>query len=249
MKAYIPHKELRYRPTDAAWWTPECTAAIQARRAAWKRLQLDRQLHSSQVDYNLASLLATSTIAQARQRHMTRLRQRISIGALRGKQWWSAVKRAGGHSRNREVPVVVDQNRGQHSTNKAKAECLGQFFSKKCSLGDEDFSDGVFPHVRSRTEKQLLNVHFRIPTVCRARRQLDPSKATGPDGILASLLKSCADELAPPLSKLFSLCFRCGAQPQVWKVAQVVPVHKKSSKSQAKNYRPISLRSIGSKVM
>ena len=100
---------------------------------------------SSLVDYNSASLLATSTIAQARQRHMTLLRQRISTVAPRGKQWWSPVKRAGGPSRIREVPVVVDQDGGQHSTNKAKAKCLGQSFSKKCSLGDEDFSDGVFP--------------------------------------------------------------------------------------------------------
>ena len=130
---------------------------------------------------------------------MTRLRQRISTVAPRGKQWWSAFKRAGGPSRIREVPVIVYQDGGQDGTNKAKAKCLGQSFSKKCSLGDEDFSDGVFPHVRSRTENQLVNVHFRIPTVGRVLRQLDPSKATGPDGIPASLLKSCADELAPPI--------------------------------------------------
>ena len=36
------------------------------------------------------------------------------------------------------------QDRRQHNTNKAREECLGQFF-KKCSLGDEYFSDGVFP--------------------------------------------------------------------------------------------------------
>ena len=35
----------------------------------------------------------------------------------------------------------------------------------------------------------------------------------------------------------------------MWKVAQFVPVHKKSSMSQAKNYRPISLLLIVSKVM
>ena len=55
--------------------------------------------------------------------------------------------------------------------------------------------------------------------------------------------------LAPPFSKLFSLCFRCGIQPSGWKIANVVPVHKKKARSETKNYRPVSLLSIASKVM
>ena len=59
----------------------------------------------------------------------------------------------------------------------------------------------------------------------------------------------CADTLAYPLSKLYTLCFRTGIQPAAWKVANVVPVFKKGSKSIPKNYRPISLLSIISKCM
>ena len=55
--------------------------------------------------------------------------------------------------------------------------------------------------------------------------------------------------LAPVLTKLFSLCFRHGYQPQAWRLANVVPVHKHSSRSQLKNYRPVSLLSVISKVM
>ena len=59
----------------------------------------------------------------------------------------------------------------------------------------------------------------------------------------------CAAELGGPLSKLFSILFRTGVQPLSWKVANVVPIHKKKSKSALKNYRPVSLLSILSKVM
>ena len=61
------------------------------------------------------------------------------------------------------------------------------------------------PAIRYHTNKQLLRVHIRIPTVRRALRKLDTSKTTGLDGIPATLIKSCADELALPPSKLFSL--------------------------------------------
>ena len=55
--------------------------------------------------------------------------------------------------------------------------------------------------------------------------------------------------LAPPFSKLFSLCFRYGIQPSGWKIANVVPVFKKKARSETKNYRPVSLLSIASKVL
>ena len=59
----------------------------------------------------------------------------------------------------------------------------------------------------------------------------------------------CATVLASPLSELFSLCFRHGVQPSPWKTAKVVPVFKKQSRSAVKNYRPVSLLSVVSKVM
>ena len=37
--------------------------------------------------------------------------------------------------------------------------------------------------------------------------------------------------------------------PKDWKIANVVPVHKKKSKSTVTNYRPVSLLSVASKIM
>ena len=76
-----------------------------------------------------------------------------------------------------------------------------------------------------------------------------PSKATGQDGIPARVLKECASELALPLSKLFTLSFVTGACPAAWKIAMVVPVHKKKARSDPRNYRPVSLLPVMSKVM
>ena len=95
----------------------------------------------------------------------------------------------------------------------------------------------------------MTTVRFREATVQRQLRQLDPTQATGPDGIPARVLKQCSKVLAAPLAKLSSLCFRCRVQPSLWKLARVVPIHKKHSHSAVKNYRPVSLLSVFSKVM
>ena len=63
------------------------------------------------------------------------------------------------------------------------------------------------------------------------------------------MLKECAYELALPLSKLFSCCLRSGQQPIAWKTANVIPIHKRESKSKLSNCRPVSLLSVMSKVM
>ena len=55
-------------------------------------------------------------------------------------------------------------------------------------------------------------------------------------------------QLAFPLHLLFNLSFKTGSLPADWKLAHIVPIHKKGDKNDIKNYRPISLTSIISKL-
>ena len=78
---------------------------------------------------------------------------------------------------------------------------------------------------------------------------LDTSKANGPDNISAKMLKSTAVSIAPVLTKFFNLSITTGKLPRVWKTSSVVPIPKAENKSDAKNYRPISLLSVTSKIL
>ena len=55
--------------------------------------------------------------------------------------------------------------------------------------------------------------------------------------------------LCKPLAHIFSLSLKLGIFPRLWKIIDVVALHKKKSKSDPSNYRPISLLSIMSKVL
>ena len=75
---------------------------------------------------------------------------------------------------------------------------------------------------------------------------LDLSRASGPDCILAVVLKNCEPELAYILAELFN---KWVFFPDCWKVSSVVPVFENVGKrSAAKNYCPASLLYVVSRV-
>ena len=70
---------------------------------------------------------------------------------------------------------------------------------------------------------------------------LDSSKAPGLDGISSKFLKDGAEVLALLLCNLVNLSIKQSSFPGQCKIAILKPLFKKSSKSDPKNYRPISL--------
>ena len=102
---------------------------------------------------------------------------------------------------------------------------------------------------KSSTDAQMTELILSELEVEHTLISLDSNKATGPDEIPARLLKVTAPIIAPSLSKLFNKSLRLGSIPEEWKLANVVPLHKKRDKGQTENYRPISLLSIVSKVL
>lgn len=60
--------------------------------------------------------------------------------------------------------------------------------------------------------------------------------------------KNVADIIAEPLSKIINKSFTTGIYPDELKICKIIPVYKKGDKDNIKNYRPISILPIMSKV-
>ena len=78
---------------------------------------------------------------------------------------------------------------------------------------------------------------------------LNSSKAAGPFSIPVYLLKLRKTYLSIPLETMFNLSFNSGCVPDHFKIANVIPVHKKDSVTCVNNYRPISLISIFNRIL
>ena len=95
----------------------------------------------------------------------------------------------------------------------------------------------------------ISSIHILPEEVFHCLSSLDASKAAGIDGIGPRVLKQCAGSIAPLVYHLFSLCISSCSLPGEWRIHLIVPIHKSGSKTDIKNYRPISLLCILSKIL
>ena len=112
----------------------------------------------------------------------------------------------------------------------------------------EPLTHNPFDPPQANNESHAVNMISEFSTFMKLSA-LNPSKAHGPDGIPAWLLKENADLLAGPVSAILNSSFHESRLPPSWKEADVVPVPKQRPiKDINKHLRPISLTSILSKL-
>ena len=95
----------------------------------------------------------------------------------------------------------------------------------------------------------MPNIQIDNNGVIKLLSGLNPSKAKGPELLPTRFLKEAATEIAPYLSFIFQQSINTGEVPPDWKHANVVAMLKKGSRSEAANYRPVSLTSLHCKLL
>ena len=94
----------------------------------------------------------------------------------------------------------------------------------------------------------MSSITFNCNDIATIIRSLDPNKAHGYDMTSICMSKICDKSICKSLELIFQTCIKHRKFPNEWKMANVVPVHKKSEKQIFKNYRPLSLLPICRKI-
>ena len=157
---------------------------------------------------------------------------------------WTAFNRLLNKKKISNIPPLVKDN--NFVTNfTSKARIFNTYFAEQCRPLT---NDSALPNVEYKTNNKLNNIHITHNSITSRINKLNSKKAHGADNISISMLKLCAVEVSIPLKIIFDKCLYCGKFPNLWKKANVQPVHKKGSMQCKKQYRPISLLSICSKI-
>ena len=110
------------------------------------------------------------------------------------------------------------------------------------SHGSVNIPSSCFP------EPKLNSLAFRSSEVQKILENLDVHGGVDPNGLFPSFFKKFSKLLAPKLSVMFRKLIQAGDFPSCWKVASVCPIPKEGNSCQVKDYRPISITPVLSKI-
>lgn len=243
VNTFVPHKLVsneRLKHKRPTWMDDRLLSRIKKKKSAFDRY---RQTREGQ-DYLEYARARNSAKAEARRA----IRDYEREIAKRAKQNPKAFyKYANSKMKTRtKITDLKTKDGSEVTTDKGKAEEFNRFFSSV--FIDEDLNS-IPRFTPSPANNQLLNFEVRDAEVYDLLKKIRVDKSPGPDNLHPRILHECATELTGPLSRLFRNSLESGALPTEWKTAHITPIFKKGRRSDASNYRPISLTSVCCKTM
>ena len=249
MDSHLPQRERRVKYRQQPdWFNTEIADAIKSRDSAKKHKNEDQFKFWRQKVKLLSKRAKKSFYSRS-----------INENKRNPRSLWRNLKELSGKSDQvYQTNYINDDDGNPIEDPLTTAETFNTFFTNifktvsnpPNSLNNES-RDLINRFVSSKTENQNA---FQLPFVAeefilRQLQLLDESKSTGLDGIGPRILKMSHTIIAKPLTKVLNLSIKSSKFPERFKNAKVTPIHKKGSKSDKNNYRPISILPIISKLL
>ena len=147
---------------------------------------------------------------------------------------------------NIKILSIPPKTSGKTITNTVnKANLFNNFFASQCTPLE---NTSKLPPLLMKTNNRLNTIFFKDSDITSIIKSLKATKTHGADNISIRMIQLCGDSITLPLTLIFKFSLRNGIFPATWKMANIIPVHKKEEKNIVKNYRPISLLPIFAKV-
>lgn len=157
------------------------------------------------------------------------------------KRFWRGVKSRRG-DRAGENAIVMEGNGGSTTD---VCNVFAGVFGSVYTVDTGALPTETLPCTNTLSVSNIAIDEVTVETCIKAMR---PTLSAGHDGIPQAILKSYGCILTPVLCAIFINCLKSGIFPSIWKIAVVVPIFKAGKRTDASNYRPISLLCSFSKL-
>ena len=235
ISTHIPKKKIK-KKKQAHWFSNDIKVKLSQKKAAWKMFKVSNAKEDLEV-YKQLELELKHSIKAAKARYETKISSEIKSNP---KKFYSYASKKDATN----ISSVLDQ--GKLLTNDQDiAEALNKFFAS--TFTQEDLNS--VPQLEPRECTKIADVYISHDIVLEKLQHIKESKAPGPDGLYAKILKEVCSEIAEPLACIFRKSLDEGFVIKDWKMAHITPLFKKGNRTAVESYRPISLTSIPCKIL
>ena len=173
-----------------------------------------------------------------------------------GTKLWNLTKAL---NNEQSYPTTISLEKdGKTITGKEVANCFIDNYEDTCSVyipsERKKEVQAELNHQKTNSDAQTtpecMNKDFSLQELNDALESLKNNKSPGPDKITNEMLQHLGPIAKAKLLEIYNNSWKKGQVPQIWKEANMMPVHKPGKKrNEASSYRPISLTSCIGKTM
>jgi hypothetical protein len=233
----VPSKTITIYGNNKPWFRNSIRAKLDAKNEAYKILQSVKSKSTEQTDQDTA------------RQHFNQAKYEVEKEIRQAKS---------------EYRLKIEQQFSSHNASAVwkGLQTITQYKQKATISNDDPTLPDKLNHFYARFDR--LNTTSMPPTnnsgVCdppfvvqesdvrKLLRRQNVKKASGPDGVSSSVLKQCADQLAPVFTDIFNDSLSQCKVPSCFKSAIIVPVPKKAKAVTLNDYRPVALTSVVMKI-
>ena len=251
-----PFKDLRVKNNTRDWFHDEVTEAIQLREKHLKhfkstKLCVDEEFFK-EAKYHVMKLIKENK----REFYINKLKENIG----KPKELWKALKSLGLPSKKRSISNICLKKDDKISfDDKTNVNTPKEFY---CNLASDLVAKLLPPSNRfgitsvRKYYQDVLNLlpckfKFSFVTedfVLKLLKDMNIDKAAGIDNLSGKFLKDAANIFTKPISAICNHSIIYSVFPTDCQIAKLTPLFKKGSTTFPKNYRPISLLPLISKI-
>ena len=237
---YIPKVDKSKSKTKwPKWFNRSIKKNIQRKKALYRAFKRD-QKQSTQKEYLELQTQVKKEVRKAKREIEINIAKGAKTNSKMFFQYYNSKR-----TFKEEVKCLRDTNGKIIDEEKKVANILNDYFSQVFTKEDMD----NMPDMSTCSYPILNNFSITEAEVLKGLGALKINKSPGPDEILPIVLKEMKEVIYKPLTKIMQQSLDTGVVPTDWKIANVIPIHKKGDKTEPGNYRPISLTSIICKLM
>ena len=215
------------------------------------------KLHNDNVRYNNARNKVQRLVKRKKKQYIL---AKLDLNIGKPKDLWNTLKSLGLSSKtNCRSKICLKTNENLSFDPKTNADTFMKFYSNLASdlvkqLPTAPNKFGIDTVKKYYENYKLEGKFFSFTpvteeTILKMLLTTNPSKAAGLDNLAGKYLREGASVLVTPVTKICNLSIRLSTFPDKCKIAKLKPLFKKGSKTETKNYRPISLLPLISKIV
>ena len=244
MSNFVPNEVKKTVPRDPPWFTKPLKSMLNRKNRLFKNYKRHGYKEEDKLRLENFRQECKEAVESAKMSYLNNLGKKLNDPGTPQKCYWKIIHRVMNKSRAPRIPPILVGNSLILNLCE-KAKIFNEFFSNQCTL---ILNGSVLPPFHFVTDKRINDVIIRDDEILNLIRNLNPNKATGSDGISGHMLLLCDNTVVLPLKIIFQNILDESIYPDIWKLANVTPIHKKEDKQLVKNYRPISLLPICGKI-